>query len=76
MGLNREILNLWLCPGSSDGRRGLSLIGLVDVLLLGGAQALSLLLWVALWLSAGSKEVGFGANQALSWWQLGKIPGI
>lgn len=69
-------MNLWQCPGRSYGRRGLSLAESMDILLLGGAQALSLLLWVALWLSARSKRDGFGANQALSWWQLGKIPGI
>jgi len=76
MGLNRETVSLWLCPGSSDNRRGLSPIGLVHVFLLRGAQALSLQLYVSLWLSGGSKEGGFGANQTLPWWQLGKIPGV
>lgn len=35
MGLNREMVNVWLCPGSSSGRRGVSLTGLVDMLCLG-----------------------------------------
>lgn len=63
-------------PRQQQWQESLSLIGLVDMLLLGGAQALSSLLWVALCLSAGSKEDGYGANQALSWWQLRRIPGI
>lgn len=35
MGFNREMVNLWLCPGSSSDRRSLSLTGLVDMLLFG-----------------------------------------